>query len=723
MLNIPITPGPTTVGDPVVIGPPTTTTPGEPAGGPADPTPTITTDPVLGSPNVTTTLGQPSPALVSGIPSSLPITVTNIGDGPTTGPTTVTLPIPTDVTVPGPFTAPGGWTCTATATTVTCTNPTVIPAGGSLPVLNIPITPGPTTVGDPVVIGPPTTTTPGEPAGGPADPTPTITTDPVLGSPNVTTTLGQPSPTLHVGIPSSLPITVTNIGDGPTTGPTTVTLPIPTDVTVPGPFTAPGGWTCTATATTVTCTNPTVIPAGGSLPVLNIPITPGPTTVGDPVVIGPPTTTTPGEPAGGPADPTPTITTDPVLGSPNVTTTLGQPSPALVSGIPSSLPITVTNIGDGPTTGPTTVTLPIPTDVTAPGPFTAPGGWTCTATATTVTCTNPTVIPAGGSLPVLNIPITPGPTTVGDPVVIGPPTTTTPGEPAGGPADPTPTITTDPVVEATSILPIKVILGGGYLQATGLITDGMRVMGVIPLTEPYTGMPIAFTHVNGGGGESVNASVFSATGPNAIVDWVFIELRSAASNTTVVATRAGLVQRDGDVVGVDGLSALVLPGSFTNQIYYIAVRHRNHLGVMTASPVLLTSSTALIDFTAAATSVYGTHAQRILTNGVHVLWAGNANNGAGGGLANPPKNLTVVANGANTDRAAVLSAVLGNIENELQNKNYVIVAYRTTDVNLDGLTKAAGGGDDTALILTTIFKHPLNLVNLNANAVIAQQLP
>ena len=62
-----------------------------------------------------------------------------------------------------------------------------------------------------------------------------------------------------------------------------------------------------------------------------------------------------------------------------------------------------------------------------------------------------------------------------------------------------------------------------------------------------------------------------------------------------LATRAALLQRDGDVVDVDGVSSVQVAVADGN--YYVAVRHRNHLGVMTANPVALSGGTALIDFT------------------------------------------------------------------------------------------------------------------------------
>ena len=68
---------------------------------------------------------------------------------------------------------------------------------------------------------------------------------------------------------------------------------------------------------------------------------------------------------------------------------------------------------------------------------------------------------------------------------------------------------------------------------------------LVPTTEPYS--DLGFTHVNGGG-ETVDASVFDATGDDAIVDWLFLELRDKTTPSTVVLTRCALLQSDGDIV-------------------------------------------------------------------------------------------------------------------------------------------------------------------------------
>jgi hypothetical protein len=134
---------------------------------------------------------------------------------------------------------------------------------------------------------------------------------------------------------------------------------------------------------------------------------------------------------------------------------------------------------------------------------------------------------------------------------------------------------------------IKVYLQGPYIAATGVMNDALRKLATFPRTEPYTGMT-GFTHVGGGGGESItDEAVLGNLGNEAVVDWVFVQLRSTP--TTVVATRSALLLKNGMVVETDGKTPVkfmgVSPGA-----YYVTVRHRNHLGVMTGVPQMLGGS-------------------------------------------------------------------------------------------------------------------------------------
>ena len=86
-------------------------------------------------------------------------------------------------------------------------------------------------------------------------------------------------------------------------------------------------------------------------------------------------------------------------------------------------------------------------------------------------------------------------------------------------------------------LAMHVFLEGPFNSGTNVMSDAVRVAGLIPTTEPYTGL--GFTQV-GGGGETTTAAVLAVTGNNAIVDWVIIQLRSSSNSSTIVRTRCAL---------------------------------------------------------------------------------------------------------------------------------------------------------------------------------------
>ncbi len=183
---------------------------------------------------------------------------------------------------------------------------------------------------------------------------------------------------------------------------------------------------------------------------------------------------------------------------------------------------------------------------------------------------------------------------------------------------------------------------------------------------------------------------------NAIVDHVLLELRASGNNTVVVASRTALVQRDGDVVDMDGTSPVTFAAPAAS--YFVVVGHRNHLTCMTASPVALSGTPTTVDFTTPTTLTYGTDARKAIGN-VRVLWAGDVT-----------FNDQVKYTGAGNDRDPILVRIGGNVPTNTVN------GYYTEDVNLDGVVKYIGAGNDRDPVLVTIGGN-------TPNAVRSAQLP
>ncbi len=228
-----------------------------------------------------------------------------------------------------------------------------------------------------------------------------------------------------------------------------------------------------------------------------------------------------------------------------------------------------------------------------------------------------------------------------------------------------------------SVVASRVMLDGAYRSATGLMVDSLRVRGYLPLTEPYSALGHTVS-----GPLSTTSGVFAVSGANAIVDWVLVELRSTTAPYAVLEARAGLLQRDGDVVGVDGTSAL---GFCSNAgSYRLAVRHRNHLGCMTGNAYALTGTATAIDLSGQAVTTYGTNARRTVGS-LRTLWSGNV-------LVDNILRYTGLGN----DRDPILAAVGGSVPTA------TTTGYHLADVNMDGRVRYVGLDNDRDPILGNV---------------------
>lgn len=176
-------------------------------------------------------------------------------------------------------------------------------------------------------------------------------------------------------------------------------------------------------------------------------------------------------------------------------------------------------------------------------------------------------------------------------------------------------------VGANYFVEINALLEGPYDAGTGLMKDQLRAGDLIPNAEPYADM--GYLH-NGGGYEYVLDTVLTTTGPDAIVDWVFVELRSELDSSLVLVTHSALLQADGDIVAKDGISTLSFSGpNVTPGNYWVVVRHRNHLDAMSSTTIYLDSlTTATCNLTKFGGFDNGT---KQLGKWLNVLYAGDAN--------------------------------------------------------------------------------------------------
>lgn len=241
-------------------------------------------------------------------------------------------------------------------------------------------------------------------------------------------------------------------------------------------------------------------------------------------------------------------------------------------------------------------------------------------------------------------------------------------------------ITTDYAVPLAGVdVRVKVFLEGPYDNSTGMMQDSLRAHGWIPLTEPYSAAGFAQT---GGGGEATTLGVLNTTGATAIVDWVLVELRDKNNPAVIRATKDALLRRDGSIVSVDGASPIHF--ALAQDSYYVAVRHRNHLGAMTGAAIALSGTPVLLDLSSPSTAVFGSQAQKS-DGAVQVMWAGNT-------VLDGALKYT----GTGNDRDPVLQRVGGNVPTS------TVSGYFMEDINMDGTVKYTGTNNDRDPILVNV---------------------
>ncbi len=124
---------------------------------------------------------------------------------------------------------------------------------------------------------------------------------------------------------------------------------------------------------------------------------------------------------------------------------------------------------------------------------------------------------------------------------------------------------------------LRVFLAGAY--SGGVMSTQLKTLGYIPLTSPYS-------------------AVVADSIPSNITDWIKVELRS--DSLTVVESRDLFLRKNGRIVDLDGTS---YPTFSHSGNYYIVIKHRNHLAVMSSKKI---SIGAGYDFAESYTTVWNT---------------------------------------------------------------------------------------------------------------------
>jgi len=280
---------------------------------------------------------------------------------------------------------------------------------------------------------------------------------------------------------------------------------------------------------------------------------------------------------------------------------------------------------------------------------------------------------------------------------------------------------------------------GNEISSDGwpLMRDDLRVNpydgnNYIPLEDPYTfaygSIDLTSKFIKVGPGLlpenqviTDSVGVFGVEGDNAIVDWVFVEVRDKADNLVTLGTRSGLVQRDGDVVDLDGVSPLRFKGIAADS-FYVVVNHRLHLGAMS----MLVANNDVVDFRALDTEVFtfgdsgnsefdytGLSTNLLVKPGYSALWGGDFD---GNGL--------VKFDNPNDDKNLNFYNIITHPENDLGASNFDFAyGYYCSDYDMNGKTKFDNPDDDTNLLLFQMLTYELNPLGFSNFAGFKEQVP
>jgi hypothetical protein len=222
---------------------------------------------------------------------------------------------------------------------------------------------------------------------------------------------------------------------------------------------------------------------------------------------------------------------------------------------------------------------------------------------------------------------------------------------------------------------LKVILQGAWSASQLAMTTSLNSGGYLPGTQPYSGAPWNYA-----GTESLSVL------PSNMTDWVLVELRSAPD--TVVARRAGILLSDGSVVDTNGQAGLnfAMPAGS----YYVAVKHRNHLPLMTESRRDLPDTTTYNFADTANYPVYGRC----------VISIGSGRSAMISGDVNYDSRLRY--SGPQNDRGPILTKILGIVGGSSITAS--APGYHAEDLSMNGQIRYSGPGNDPALIIQNIVQ-------------------
>jgi len=156
----------------------------------------------------------------------------------------------------------------------------------------------------------------------------------------------------------------------------------------------------------------------------------------------------------------------------------------------------------------------------------------------------------------------------------------------------------------------KVWLEAVYDENTGEMKTNLKDRGLIPFQQPFNTAPWNY-----------NGSESFAVLPINSVDWILLEVRNSTDKSQIIAQQACILLKDGTVVGTDGLEGSIFV-ALGNGDYFISVKSRHHLAILSANVVSLPNET-VFDFGLADNIEGGSSQLATLTGGKMACLAGD----------------------------------------------------------------------------------------------------
>lgn len=198
-------------------------------------------------------------------------------------------------------------------------------------------------------------------------------------------------------------------------------------------------------------------------------------------------------------------------------------------------------------------------------------------------------------------------------------------------------------------LDLKLFLEGPFMEDQ--MTNDLNVLEYIPLSQPFGVQPWNYEGTE-------NVAIIPNTN---ITDWVLIEFiqknQYLEQKFNSISKQAGFILQNGTITGLDGISPLEY-NFLESDSLFVWLHHRNHLSVMSSSPLSKYNGVYSYDFTLdSLKAYYGMQAMKKISE----------------------NNWGVLSGDGNSD---------GNIDNRDKNENWLLqnnnTGYHSSDYNLDG---------------------------------------